>query len=58
MLHVDVGSRCCNCSSKVVCAFWESLDSKVRKMAKEELQPLIDGGILKIPETKQSANEG
>ncbi|XP_022760608.1 pumilio homolog 24 isoform X2 [Durio zibethinus] len=45
-------------SSKVVCAFWESSDSKVRKMAKEELQPLIDGGILKIPETKQSANEG
>ncbi|XVF38778.1 hypothetical protein REPUB_Repub20aG0131200 [Reevesia pubescens] len=43
-------------SSKVVCAFWESSDSKVRKMAKEELQPLIDGGILKIPETKQSAN--
>ncbi|XVF28271.1 hypothetical protein REPUB_Repub15cG0015400 [Reevesia pubescens] len=45
-------------SSKVVSAFWESSDSKVRKMAKEELQPLIDGGFLKIPETKQSANEG
>ena len=27
-------------------------------MAKEELQPLIDGGILKIPETKQLSNEG
>ncbi|XVF62521.1 hypothetical protein PTKIN_Ptkin09bG0015000 [Pterospermum kingtungense] len=45
-------------SSKVVCAYWESSDSEVRKMAKEELQPLIDGGILKIPETKQLANEG
>ncbi|XVE65574.1 hypothetical protein DITRI_Ditri08aG0010700 [Diplodiscus trichospermus] len=45
-------------SSKVVCAFWESLDSRVSEMAKEELQPLIDGGILKIPETKQLANEG
>ncbi|KAK6265341.1 hypothetical protein QUC31_016178 [Theobroma cacao] len=41
-------------SSKVVCAFWESSDSKVHKLAKEELRPLIDGGILKIPETKQS----
>jgi pumilio family protein 6 len=45
------------CSSKVICAFLESSDSKVRELAKEELQPLIDGGIIKIPETKQSANE-
>ncbi|GMI64547.1 pumilio 24 [Hibiscus trionum] len=44
-------------SSKVVSAFWESSDSEVRKMAKEELKPLIDGGILKIPENMQSANE-
>ncbi|KAA3455673.1 pumilio-like protein 24 [Gossypium australe] len=44
-------------SSKVVSAFWESSDSKVRKVAKEELQPLVDDGTLKIPETKQSANE-
>ncbi|KAL4273604.1 hypothetical protein GQ457_13G014500 [Hibiscus cannabinus] len=45
-------------SSKVVCAFWESSDSEVRKMVKEELKPLVDGGILKIPENMQSANEG
>ncbi|OMO58377.1 hypothetical protein COLO4_34697 [Corchorus olitorius] len=45
-------------SSKVVSAFWESSDSNVRKLAKKELQPLIDGGILKISETKQSENEG
>lgn len=44
-------------SSKVVSAFWESSDSEVRKVAKEELQPLVDDGTLKIPETKQSANE-
>ncbi|XP_059433723.1 pumilio homolog 24-like [Corylus avellana] len=44
-------------SSKVICAFLESSDSKVRELAKEELQPLIDGGIIKLPETKQSANE-
>lgn len=39
-------------SIRVVCAFMESTDLKVRQMAKEELQPLIDGGILKIPEKK------
>ncbi|MBA0857396.1 hypothetical protein Goshw_012006 [Gossypium schwendimanii] len=44
-------------SSKVVSAFLESSDSEVRKVAKEELQPLVDDGTLKIPETKQSANE-
>ncbi|KAH7573516.1 hypothetical protein ACOSP7_007248 [Xanthoceras sorbifolium] len=45
-------------SSKVVSAFLESSDSKVREFAKKELQPLIDGGILKLPEAKQPANEG
>ncbi|GLU15497.1 hypothetical protein SLE2022_319800 [Rubroshorea leprosula] len=45
-------------SSKVLCAFWETLDSKVHELAEEELQPLIESGVLKIPETKQSANEG
>ncbi|MBA0587387.1 hypothetical protein Gorai_000519 [Gossypium raimondii] len=44
-------------SSKVVSAFLESSDSEVRKVAKEELQPLVDDGTLKIPETKQLANE-
>ncbi|XP_006651985.1 pumilio homolog 24 [Oryza brachyantha] len=39
-------------SSKVVAAFLESPDSKVKDLAKSELQPLIDRGILKIPEHK------
>ncbi|VVA24672.1 PREDICTED: pumilio [Prunus dulcis] len=39
-------------SGKVIVAFLESSDPKVHKLAKKELQPLIDGGILKIPETK------
>ncbi|KAH0993000.1 hypothetical protein GBA52_004483 [Prunus armeniaca] len=39
-------------SGKVIAAFLESSDPKVHKLAKKELQPLIDGGILKIPETK------
>lgn len=44
-------------SCKVICAFVESSDSKVREMAKKELQPLIDGGIIKIPETKQTVSK-
>ncbi|XP_052149675.1 pumilio homolog 24 [Oryza glaberrima] len=39
-------------SSKVVAAFLESPDSKVRDLAKAELQPLVDRGILKIPDYK------
>jgi pumilio family protein 6 len=46
------------CSSKVICAFLESSDAMVSKLAKEELQPLINRGILKLPEKKQPANEG
>jgi pumilio family protein 6 len=45
------------CSSKVICAFLESSDAKISKLAKEELQPLIDRGILKLPEKKQPANK-
>ncbi|KAH8499666.1 hypothetical protein H0E87_015047 [Populus deltoides] len=45
-------------SSKVICAFLESSDAMVSKLAKEELQPLINRGILKLPEKKQPANEG
>ncbi|KAJ6430859.1 hypothetical protein OIU84_018377 [Salix udensis] len=45
-------------SFKVICAFLESSDAKVRKLAKEELQPLIDSGTLKLPEKRQPANEG
>ncbi|KAJ9699672.1 hypothetical protein PVL29_005507 [Vitis rotundifolia] len=40
-------------SHKVVSAFLESSDSEVCELAKGELQPLMDSGILKIPETKQ-----
>ncbi|CAO2821570.1 unnamed protein product [Amaranthus hypochondriacus] len=39
-------------SAKVVAAFMESSDPKVRELASKELQPLIDGGVLKISETK------
>lgn len=45
----------CDCSSKVISAFLESSDSKVRELAQEELQPLINDGKLKIAETKQSS---
>lgn len=47
---------CISCSvhsSRVVCAFMESSDAAVQKLARKELQPLIDGGILKLPENKQ-----
>ncbi|KAF7146008.1 hypothetical protein RHSIM_Rhsim04G0228200 [Rhododendron simsii] len=40
-------------SSRVVCAFMESSDSAVQALARKELQPLVDGGILKLPENKQ-----
>ncbi|KAI3978805.1 hypothetical protein MKX01_015980, partial [Papaver californicum] len=39
-------------SSKVVCAFLESPNPDVQDLAKPELQPLVDSGILKMPETK------
>lgn len=44
-------------SCKVVTAFLESSDFKVRELAKTELQPLIDSGSLKIPEAKQLPKE-
>ncbi|KAF8401414.1 hypothetical protein HHK36_012353 [Tetracentron sinense] len=44
-------------SGKVVCALLESSDPNVQNLARPELQPLIDGGILKIPETKPLAKE-
>ncbi|XP_023734090.1 pumilio homolog 24 [Lactuca sativa] len=40
-------------SAKVICAYLESSDSKVVKMAKQELQPLLDKGVLKLPEKNQ-----
>ncbi|KAF7045299.1 hypothetical protein CFC21_054419 [Triticum aestivum] len=39
-------------SSKVVAAYLESPDSKVKDLAKSEVQLLIDGGILKNPDHK------
>ncbi|KAI4986288.1 hypothetical protein ZWY2020_018918 [Hordeum vulgare] len=39
-------------SSKVVAAYLESPDSKVKDLARSEVQPLIDSGILKIPDRK------
>lgn len=41
-------------SSKVLTAYLESNDSMVRDVAKSKLQPLIDRGILKIPDHKAS----
>ncbi|KAF6165605.1 hypothetical protein GIB67_021875 [Kingdonia uniflora] len=45
-------------SSKVISAFLESSDSKIRDMTKSELQPLVDNGLLKIRETKLAGKEG
>ncbi|XP_004508185.1 pumilio homolog 24 isoform X2 [Cicer arietinum] len=42
-------------SGKVIYAFLESPDSKVQKLAKKELQPLIDNGILKTPKSREQA---
>ncbi|KAM3279718.1 hypothetical protein ACQJBY_046845 [Aegilops geniculata] len=39
-------------SSKVVAAYLESPDSKVKDLARSEVQPLINGGVLKIPDHK------
>ncbi|OEL15665.1 Pumilio-like protein 24 [Dichanthelium oligosanthes] len=39
-------------SSKVVAAFLESPSSEVRDLAKPELQPLVDTGVLKVPDHK------
>ncbi|CAN6302898.1 unnamed protein product [Urochloa humidicola] len=41
-------------SSKVVAAFLESPSPEVRDLAKPELQPLIDTGILKVADNKGS----
>ncbi|KAJ8766851.1 hypothetical protein K2173_009153 [Erythroxylum novogranatense] len=40
-------------SSKVICAYLESSDAKVREMAKNELQPLVDSGLLKMRESRK-----
>ncbi|KAK6913729.1 CPL domain [Dillenia turbinata] len=46
-----------DCSCKVVNAFLESSDSRTSTLAKGELQPLLDQGILKMPETKDDEKE-
>ncbi|KAF5737025.1 putative Penguin [Tripterygium wilfordii] len=45
-------------SCKVVSAFLESTHPEVQKLARKELQPLVDGGALKISETKKATKEG
>ena len=40
------------CSSKVVAGFLESPSKEVKDLAKPELQPLVDAGILKVPDPK------
>ncbi|CAA6661975.1 unnamed protein product [Spirodela intermedia] len=44
-------------SAKVVSAFLESPDAKVRDLAKSELQGLVESGALKIPKGKDSKAE-
>lgn len=44
------------CSCKVVSAFLESSDSDVRELARKELQPMLDSGALKLPETMKLTN--
>ncbi|KAK4797471.1 hypothetical protein SAY86_029797 [Trapa natans] len=39
-------------SAKVVSAFLESSDSKVRELTEKELRPLVDSGVLKMHEAK------
>ncbi|OIW17690.1 hypothetical protein TanjilG_29040 [Lupinus angustifolius] len=44
-------------SGKVISAFLESPDLKVQKLAKNELQPLVDSGILKYLKPKELATK-
>ncbi|KAE9602582.1 putative armadillo-like helical protein [Lupinus albus] len=44
-------------SCKVISAFLESPDSKLQKLAKNELQPLVDSGILKNLKPKEVATQ-
>ncbi|KAK4783041.1 hypothetical protein SAY86_007415 [Trapa natans] len=41
-------------SAKVVSAFLESSDSKVRELTEKELQPLVDGGVLNMHGAKET----
>ncbi|XP_076920659.1 pumilio homolog 24-like [Bidens hawaiensis] len=45
-------------SAKVISAYLETSDPKVLKLAKKELQPLLDQGLLKVPDQSQPKKEG
>ncbi|GJX90305.1 pumilio homolog 24 [Tanacetum coccineum] len=45
-------------SAKVVSAYLETTDPKVRKLAMKELQPLLKEGVLKLPEHNQPKKSG
>lgn len=47
----------CHCSCKVISAFLESPDPKIQKLAKKELQPLVDNGLLKKPSELPPKNQ-
>ncbi|PWA78654.1 pumilio 24 [Artemisia annua] len=45
-------------SAKVACAYLETTNPKVLKLAKKELQPLLKEGVLKLPEHNQPKKSG
>ncbi|XP_031110494.1 pumilio homolog 24 [Ipomoea triloba] len=45
-------------SSKVVSALWETSDPAVRELIKEEMQPLVDNGVLKVAQEKETTKAG
>lgn len=44
-------------SSKVINAFLESSNPDIKKMAKEELQPLVENGCLSLPNEPTAKND-
>lgn len=52
LLTLNIFLDISGCSSKVVAAFLESPSKEVKDLAKPELQPLVDAGILKVPDPK------
>lgn len=45
-------------SSKVISALWETSDPAVRELIKEEMQPLVDNGVLKVAQEKETTKAG
>nr|GMD63739.1 pumilio homolog 24 [Ipomoea batatas] len=45
-------------SSKVISALWETSDPAVRELIKEEIQPLVDNGVLKVAQEKETTKAG